>query len=63
MKICIYLLEKGLYYWNVLFTWVDTKQLAIWYKGKLLTSRLKQNKITIQKPDNMEEYDSWEEIK
>jgi hypothetical protein len=55
------LLIKFNYYWDALFTFIDTKQLILWYKLKTYENELKIK----QKQDNNiegEDFPNWTEV-
>lgn len=55
------LLIKFNYYWDALFTFIDTKQLILWYKLKTYENELKIK----QKQDNNiegEDFSNWTEV-
>jgi hypothetical protein len=61
----LWLLKQFNYYWDAFFTWVDTKQLLIWYKLKTYERELEYEDV--EELNNylkeMENFKDWEDIK
>jgi hypothetical protein len=55
------LLIKFNYYWDALFTFIDTKQLILWYKLKTYENELK---IKQKQANNIEgeDFSNWTEV-
>jgi len=52
------------YYWDAFFTYVDTKQLLIWYRLKQIEKKWEYEDVAELDNylKNMENYNDWEDI-
>jgi hypothetical protein len=56
-------LRKFTYLWDVLFTYIDTKQAQLWYKLEEKRVDMYFEIDYLKKNKDLEDYDSFEEVK
>lgn len=62
MKYYIFLVKKFIHIWDIVFTFIDSRQLLIWCKMNDYLTKLENQQIIGESYKDWEDYNDWDEV-